>query len=137
MKKFATLFIVLIMIVPILIGCTTTPPDNNNDDSQNNNAGETLPLDVESTVKLLLAEERLNSALLKNQGNVFDNGIEVMNTLANKAIESIDNIDNYRTDQATVKLLNAKRRQSSVTSLNASEEQVIFDNEHGGLAAAR
>ena len=132
MKKFATLFIVLMMIAPILIGCATTPPDNNNDDSQNNNAGETLPLDVESTVKLLLAEERLNSALLKNQGNVFDNGVEVMQTLANKAIESIDNIDNYRTDQATVKLLNAKRRQSSVTSLNASEEQVIFDNEHGG-----
>ena len=132
MKKFATLFIVLMMIASILIGCTTTPPDNNNDDSQNNNAGETLPLDVESTVKLLLAEERLNSALLKNQGNVFDNGVEVMQTLANKAIESIDNIDNYRTDQATVKLLNAKRRQSSVTSLNASEEQVIFDNEHGG-----
>ena len=128
MKKFATLFIVLMMIVPILIGCTTTPLDNNNDDSQNN----TLPLDFESTVKLLLAEERLNSALLKNQGNVFDNGIEVMHTLANKAIESIDNLDNYRTDQATVKLLNAKRRQSSVTSLNASEEQVIFDNEHGG-----
>ncbi len=132
MKKLATLFIVLMMIVPILIGCTTTPPDNNNDDSQNNNAGETLPLDVESTVKLLLADERLNSALLKNQGNVFDNGIEVMQTLANKAIESIDNIDNYRTDQATVKLLNAKRKQSSVKSLNATEEQVIFDNEHGG-----
>ena len=131
MKKLATIFIVLMMIAPILIGCTTTPPDNNvdtPDDGSNNNGGEAFTLDTESMVKLLLAEERLNTALLKNQGNVFEEGVKVMNTLASKAIESISHVDDYKTEAHSV--MPEKVRQ--FRSLNAPQDEVIFENEYGG-----
>ena len=144
MKKLATLFIVLMLIAPILIGCTTntdtpnTNLDNNNfpddgvTDRPNTGTNEVFELDTQSIVKLLLAEERLNTTLLKNQGNVFDKGVEVMNTLATKAMESIDNIDNYTTTTSTVTTLNTSNKLSSASIHNASDEQVIFDNAYGG-----
>ena len=127
MKKLATIFIVLMMITLLMIGCTT--PDNSTGDTPNDNVNlDNVELDAESMVKLLLAEERLNAALLKNKGDVFEEGVKVMNTLAKKAIESINYVDDYTTESATIRLQN----QRQLLNLNASQDTVIFDNEHGG-----
>ena len=127
MKKLATIFIVLMMITLLMIGCTT--PDNSTGDTPNDNVNQdNVELDAESMVKLLLAEERLNAALLKNKGDVFEEGVKVMNTLAKKAIESINYVDDYTTESATIRLKN----QRQLLNLNASQDTVIFDNEHGG-----
>ena len=127
MKKLATIFIVLMMIALLMIGCTTT--DNGAGDTPNDNANlDNAYLDAESIVKLLLAEERLNAALLKNQGDVFEEGVQVMNNLAEKAIESISHVDDYATESATPRL----QKQRQLKNLNASQDAVIFDNEHGG-----
>ncbi len=127
MKKLATIFIVLMMITLLMIGCTT--PDNSTGDTPNDNVNlDNVELDAESMVKLLLAEERLNAALLKNKGDVFEEGVKVMNTLAKKAIESINFVDDYTTESATIRLQN----QRQLLTLNASQDTVIFDNEHGG-----
>ena len=127
MKKLATIFIVLMMITLLMIGCTT--PDNSTGDTPNDNVNlDNVELDAESMVKLLLAEERLNAALLKNKGDVFEEGVKVMNTLAKKAIESINYVDDYTTESATIRLQN----QRQLLNFNASQDTVIFDNEHGG-----
>ncbi len=142
MKRIIALFIVLIMVASIFIGCT--PLKNNEtildagihdekkpgrDDTDNKDVFEP---DTESVIKLLLAEERLNTALLKNHGDVFEDGVEVMNTLAAKAIASTDNANKYKTETAALRLLSNSDKQPAQKRLNALSEQVIFDNEYGG-----
>ena len=123
MKKATSLFIVLIMIASIFIGCTSQAPsrDSGTDTENGGNVNENIfNLDKESVVRLLLAEERLNAALLKNKGNVFEEGVAVMNTLAAKTAAGIRNISRYKAEAKTA------------TPFRSSEEQVIFDNEYGG-----
>ncbi len=71
------------MIVSLLVGC----------------GGGTLPGETSGTLpegmsgsdaaKLLLANERLNAQLLKTDGDIFENGVEVMNNLAKTAIDNL------------------------------------------------
>ena len=138
MKKAIALCIVLIMVASIFIGCTpSTPSTENGINPENGNNGSTagkdaFEFDTESVVRLLLAEERLNTALLKNQGDVFEEGVAVMSALAAKAIAGIDHINEYKTEAATVKLLSNSGELSTIKNLSTSSEHVILDNEHGG-----
>ena len=63
MKKFITLLLTLVMLLSLLVGCR----------------GFTLPegLSGSDAAKLLLANERLNAQLLKTEGDIFENGVEV------------------------------------------------------------
>ena len=149
MKKAIALFIALMMVASIFIGCTpSAPPQDHETDpdtdpdtnihvdqkpgSDHVDKEEPVELDIESVVKLLLAEERLNTALLKNQGNVFEDGVTVMNTLAAKALDSIRHINTYEAKTATVTTLSASGGPVTVKELNSSDEEVIFDNAYGG-----
>lgn len=68
MKKTISLALVLVIITSLLVGCK----------------GDTLPkmISGSDTAKLLLANERLNAQLLKTEGDIFEDGVEVMNNLA-------------------------------------------------------
>ena len=68
MKKTISLALVLVIITSLLVGCK----------------GGTLPkmISGSDTAKLLLANERLNAQLLKTEGDIFEDGVEVMNNLA-------------------------------------------------------
>lgn len=68
MKKILSLALVLVIITSLLVGCK----------------GGTLPKRTigSDTAKLLLANERLNAQLLKTEGDIFEDGVEVMNNLA-------------------------------------------------------
>lgn len=129
MKKLMALFLALMMMASALLGCSApaTGPDNGasfegGGEGNRGDAGSVAlsELDKASAVRLLLAEERLNAALLKNQGDVFENGASVMLTLAEKALASVARTD----EDQSMQLMSA--------SYDASSEQVIFDNEHGG-----
>ena len=75
MKKIISLALVLVMSTSLLVGC-----------------GNTLPKKISGsdTAKLLLANERLNAQLLKTEGDIFENGVEVMNNLAKTAKENLN-----------------------------------------------
>ena len=78
MKKLLSLLIVCLIMFSALVGCSTK--------------NKTSLLDMMSgtdAAKLLLAEERLNAQLLKNEGNIFENGIKVMNDLAKIAVANL------------------------------------------------
>lgn len=117
MKKAMAFLILLAMITSLLAGCTSL------------GGNDVFELDAGSAVKLLLAEERLNAALLKNKGNVFEEGAAVMSTLAVKAIGSVHRANEYKTETATVRRLGTS--QATVKRLGA-DDQVIFDNAYGG-----
>ncbi len=76
MKKIISLALVLVMITSLLVGCK----------------GGTLPKGISGsdTAKLLLANERLNAQLLKTEGDIFENGVEVMNNLAKIANDNLN-----------------------------------------------
>lgn len=76
MKKFITLLLTLVMLLSLLVGCR----------------GFTLPegLSGSDAAKLLLANERLNAQLLKTEGDIFENGVEVMNNLAATALSNLN-----------------------------------------------
>ena len=78
MKKILCFCLSLILIIPVLSGCSLF------------NSGE---LDPASAVRLLLAGERLNSSLLKNEGDIFENGSAVMRALSQKVRESTTTLD--------------------------------------------
>ena len=126
MKKLTALFLALLMMASALLGCFAPASDpDNGASSENGGKGDegdagVVPsaLDKASAVRLLLAEERLNAALLKNQGDVFENGASVMHSLAEKALASVARTDEHRGMQ--------------LMSDDVPGEQVIFDNEHGG-----
>lgn len=71
MKKIISLALVLVIITSLLVGCKDG----------------TLPkmISGSDTAKLLLANERLNAQLLKTEGDIFEDGVEVMNNLAKLA----------------------------------------------------
>ena len=77
MRKTITTFLLLcLLLASALTGC----------------GDETLPGGTVSrdAAKLLLASERLNPELLSTQGDIFENGVEVMNNLANTAIKNLN-----------------------------------------------
>ncbi len=64
MKKLLSLFIVLVMVITVLTGCGKVA------------TGTDL-------AKLMLANQRLNAQLLKNDGNIFESGAETLRNVAN------------------------------------------------------
>jgi len=80
MKRFSCLLLTVLLLLPALIGCSSTDPFSEN--------GLSL-LYGEDAAKLLLANARLNEALLKTEGDIFENGSAVMRKLADKAISNL------------------------------------------------
>ena len=81
MKKIIGLALVVTLLMTALVGCGTP--------SGGVGGGGVASISGLDAVKLLLAEERLNEQLLKNEGDIFENGAQVMTELANKARENL------------------------------------------------
>lgn len=97
MKKIICLILCLTLLATVLIGCgnsknpngTVTPEIPDGTVNPEIPGEEKLSISGIDAAKLLLAEERLNEKLLKNEGDIFENGVQVMNALADKAIENL------------------------------------------------
>ncbi len=89
MKKYLSLIMASLMLLMLLSGCVGC---SNPDGSGNGNSIFTLPdwMSGSDAAKLLLAGQRLDSQLLKNDGNIFDNGADVMRGLAQKAKDNLN-----------------------------------------------
>ena len=77
MKKAICILLLTAMLLSVLTACDSGVPSTGN--QQN---GSQLSTDPASAVRLLLAAERLNAALLKNEGDIFEQGAETMRSLA-------------------------------------------------------
>jgi surface antigen len=69
-KRVVCLAVAVLMLLALLTGCQTPGQKN------------VLNLKGAEAAKLLLAEERLNAQLLKNEGDIFENGAKVYRDLA-------------------------------------------------------
>ena len=120
MKKIISSVLVCIMLASLLAGCgggtlpdgsnggtlpggssggtlsggsNDTLPDGSNGGTTSDGMNSiTLPdgLSGSDAAKLLFANERLNAQLLKTEGDIFENGVEVMNDLAETAIANLN-----------------------------------------------
>ena len=96
MKKFLSVLLVCTALTTALASCTTrTDPHSKNPavtDSRETQGIGALPEGMSGTeaARLLLAEERLNAKLLRNEGNIFEDGVAVMNNLAKTAMENLN-----------------------------------------------
>ncbi len=110
MKKIICLVLCLTLLLTVLIGCNDRSDQPGNPETPGSPlnpenpggpvnpgrpenpeipSGERLSVSGIDAAKLLLAEERLNEKLLKNEGDIFENGVQVMHSLAGKAIENL------------------------------------------------
>ena len=101
MKNLFSSFVAILLCASLLlsfVGCNNTmEPSNNlggseNPDSFGTGGGDAPAVSGISGIdaaKLLLAEERLNEKLLKNEGDIFEKGAQVMEDLAAKAIDNL------------------------------------------------
>lgn len=103
MKKIS-LILTFIMLVSVLSGC-----------GGKSNGTNALPdwMSGIDAAKLLLANERLNAQLLKNDGDIFENGVEVMTTLAETAISNL-NVQHVSNNSFSVSRLSTVRKTSTV-----------------------
>ncbi|MBR2975051.1 MAG: hypothetical protein IKC47_04850 [Clostridia bacterium] len=76
MKKLLSLLIVLVMVIALLTGCGGQAA-----------TGTDL-------AKLMLANQRLNAQLLKNDGDIFQSGAQTLTTLANQVRASLPTASN-------------------------------------------
>ena len=77
------------MLLSLLASCAEKKrEDDDEEEKSNKKVVGVLPKELSGTeaAKLLLAKERLNANLLKREGNIFDQGVQVMNNLADTAI---------------------------------------------------
>lgn len=76
MKKIIALTLTFVALVSMLAAC----------------GGNRLPkgMSGSDSAKVLLANERLDSQLLKTEGDIFENGVKVMNDLAKIAMENLN-----------------------------------------------
>lgn len=79
MKKITALLVVLTLMLSVLAGCRRTDNDGGLPDGMSG----------KDAAKLILANERLNSQLLKNSGNIFAGGADVLRTLSDKTLASL------------------------------------------------
>ena len=120
MKKLISILILAGMLTATLAGCTTasknpvipptymdpgaqpgvspsgppsvTPPENESDTKPVGQPDSpALNVDPATAIRLLLASERLNAALLKNEGDIFEQGAETMLYLAAEAEKGLTN----------------------------------------------
>lgn len=119
MKKLICLILCLTLLMTALIGCgnsknpndTVAPEFPDGTVTPGFPGEEKLSISGIDAAKILLAEERLNEKLLKNEGDIFENGVQVMNALADKAIENLG-----------VTLLEAEPRSNeAITLCNAAD----------------
>ena len=75
MKKSIVLLLVCTITVSLLAGCGSSTMHGG--------------ITGSDAAKILLANERLNAQLLKTEGDIFENGVEVMNNLAKTAIANL------------------------------------------------
>ena len=98
MKKILSVLLVCSALTTALASCTTRtdphskiPAVTDSRETQGEAIGA-LPEGMSGTeaARLLLAEERLNAKLLRNEGNIFEDGVAVMNNLAKTAMENLN-----------------------------------------------
>lgn len=92
MKKLLSLFMIFTMLLTILAGCKKNDvKDGTGDTPITDDGAFTMPegLSGNDVIKLLLASQRLDSELLKAEGDIFENGVEVMKTLASRAMANL------------------------------------------------
>lgn len=82
MKKFLALFLAIIMMISVFAGCSKKKKPSKNEGLPNGLTGTEV-------AKLLLADERLNSGVLKGNGNIFDKGARDIKMLSERAIENL------------------------------------------------
>lgn len=99
MKKFLSILLVCTAITTALASCTTKTSTNpTGTDSRETQGGSSSPVSGSlpegmsgtEAARLLLAEERLNAKLLRNEGDIFEDGVAVMNNLAKTAMENLN-----------------------------------------------
>jgi len=91
MKKILSIVLLAALLISALTAC------NGGNGGVGGNVGDgggfltELPdgMSGKDAVRLLLAGERLDAELFHNEGSIFDNGVEVMNTLAARATENL------------------------------------------------
>ncbi len=85
MKKMITMLLVCMMLASTLAGC-------NSGELPGGIGGGGLPdgMSGSDAAKLLLASERLDAQLLKTEGDIFENGANVMSNLAKTAMENLN-----------------------------------------------
>ncbi|MBO7250985.1 MAG: hypothetical protein J6V42_06905 [Clostridia bacterium] len=93
MKKLLAVFLLCAILVTCFAGCGKKKDDKDDRDGSNQTSlGEfKIPAGMtgEDIAKLLLANERLNAALLKTDGDIFENGADIFRALAIKAEENL------------------------------------------------
>ncbi len=93
MKKILSIVLLAAMLLSTLVACNSGNSGNsgNGETGGNGDVLTSLPdgMSGSDAAKLLLAGQRLDAQLLKNEGSIFDNGVEVMNTLAARATENL------------------------------------------------
>lgn len=87
MKKLIVFVLIACLLLPVLASC------GGSGSGGSGGAGDLTDLpdwmSGKDAAMLLLANERLNAALLKNDGNIFEDGAEVLYNLATLTIESL------------------------------------------------
>ncbi len=85
MKKLLSSIIILATLLTILIGCVKE------NDTDGSGGGFVIPegMNGNDVIKLLLANQRLDSKLLKNDGDIFEGGVRDMKTLASRAVANL------------------------------------------------
>ncbi|MBQ7779088.1 MAG: hypothetical protein IJ404_01210 [Clostridia bacterium] len=116
MKKILSLTLTFLMLVTLFVGC-----------KGNNGSSQLNQMNGSEVAKLLLANERLNAQLLKNDGDIFENGVKVMNTLAKIATANLSVRSADRNTFSTAKL-SAVKKTSTVLEGDYSGKVEITDD---------
>jgi len=89
MKKLTTSLVAIILCATFLLsfaGCGLSTDGGTSKPGVSGTRGSISGIDA---AKLLLAEERLNEKLLKNEGDIFEKGVQTMALLASKAMDNL------------------------------------------------
>ena len=113
MKKTISLALVLVVIASLLAGCGGILPGG---------VDGSLPegMSINDAVRILLANERLDAQLLQTDGDIFENGVEVMNNLAKTANDNLS-------------VSYAGKRSASVTKLSSAKGlSTVLEGDYSG-----
>ena len=129
MKKAICILLLTAMLLSVLTACDSGVPSTGNQQNGSQQNGSQLSTDPASAVRLLLAAERLNAALLKNEGDIFEQGAETMRSLAKMTTQSMQKTGqtNLNHFAATVKPMSTTR--SSEVVYDGSK----FGDDFGGV----
>ena len=118
MKKLASLFLILITITMLFVGCNSTSNQS---------------LDAATAVRLLLASERLDAALLKNDGDIFEQGVEIMQTLSTKTTQSVIKLGQQNKDLLPAQRLLPRAGINSSDIISLAANKVYDGGKNGGV----